>query len=52
MSPGQIFVDLRVFPLLQHKVALVTVARSGIRHAGSIAMAQHGAKVIVTDRDP
>jgi NAD(P)-dependent dehydrogenase (short-subunit alcohol dehydrogenase family) len=39
------------FPLLQDKVVLVTGAGSGIGRAGAMAMARHGAQVIVTDLD-
>ena len=51
MTPGQALVDRRNFPLLKDKVALVTGAGSGIGREGAIAMAQHGATVIVTDLD-
>jgi len=49
LTPGQSLVDRRIFPLLKDKVALVTGAGSGIGRAGAIAMAQHGATVIVTE---
>lgn len=38
-------------PLLQGKVALVTGAGSGIGRAGAMAMARHGAMVVITDID-
>lgn len=39
------------FPMLEDKVALVTGAGSGIGRAGAMAMARHGAQVVVTDID-
>ncbi|MGR3614442.1 MAG: SDR family NAD(P)-dependent oxidoreductase [Paracoccaceae bacterium] len=39
------------FPVLDNKVVLVTGAGSGIGRAGAMAMARHGAQVIVTDLD-
>ena len=38
-------------PLLANKIAFVTGGGSGIGRAGAIAMAQQGARVIVTDLD-
>lgn len=39
------------FPILEDKVVLVTGAGSGIGRAGAMAMARHGAQVVVTDLD-
>ena len=41
----------RSFPMLESKVVLVTGAGSGIGRAGAMAMARHGALVVVTDLD-
>jgi NAD(P)-dependent dehydrogenase (short-subunit alcohol dehydrogenase family) len=38
-------------PMLQGKIALVTGAGSGIGRAGAMAMARHGAQVVITDLD-
>ena len=43
--------EARLFPMLESKVALVTGAGSGIGKAGAMAMARHGALVVVTDLD-
>ena len=43
--------EARSFPMLESKVALVTGAGSGIGKAGAMAMARHGALVVVTDLD-
>ncbi|MDA5095752.1 SDR family NAD(P)-dependent oxidoreductase [Aliiroseovarius sp. KMU-50] len=43
--------SLSDFPVLEGKVILVTGAGSGIGRAGAMAMARHGAQVVVTDID-
>ena len=49
MTPQQTLAGQAPPDLLDGKVAMVTGAGSGIGRAGAIAMAQHGAQVIVTD---
>jgi len=51
MSLDQVAPNLGVDALLEDKVAFVTGAGSGIGRAGAMAMARHGAHVIVTDLD-
>ena len=43
--------SIRPFPMLESKVVMVTGAGSGIGKAGAMAMARHGALVVVTDLD-
>ncbi|WP_380053935.1 SDR family NAD(P)-dependent oxidoreductase [Falsihalocynthiibacter sp. SS001] len=52
MTLAQTQVAPLVFPTLKDKVVLVTGAGSGIGRAGAMAMARHGAQVVVTDLDP
>lgn len=51
MTRSQTSASQHAHPLLQGKVALVTGAGSGIGRAGAMAMARHGAQVIITDID-
>ncbi|WIY24462.1 SDR family NAD(P)-dependent oxidoreductase [Parasedimentitalea psychrophila] len=52
MTLPQASASQHAYPLLLGKVALVTGAGSGIGRAGAMAMARHGAQVIITDIDP
>lgn len=52
MTLAQTSKNLPTLHLLQDKVALVTGAGSGIGRSGAMAMARHGAHVVVTDLDP
>ncbi|OUS33624.1 oxidoreductase [Rhodobacterales bacterium 56_14_T64] len=51
MTLAQTSKNLPTLHLLQDKIALVTGAGSGIGRAGAMAMARHGAHVVVTDLD-